>query len=127
MAETTYEVYILWSGRNEDILHKPVTIIETGREHATEMFDNIVAEGLAVKNDGLFLGKVDKNMTEKDIDAYDENKEALYNIISGNDDTFSISEIVKKYATSHDDWLDEAWTVVYDNEETDVDVTMSQR
>lgn len=126
MAET-YQTHIMWSGQGQDIYTQPVSLIASGEDNARDMFDNIVSEGLAVKNDGLFLAAISPEMTEEEIDSYSSNKNALYKIIEGEDEKFSIGEPIKEYVSSNDDWEEGSLTVIYDNDETDPDVTMSNR
>lgn len=126
MAET-YTTHILWSGRGDDIYNKPVSLLATGEEDAIELFDQIVSDGLAVKNDGIYLAPVSPAMTEEEVSEYDENREALCAIIKGEDEKFSLGEMIKKYSSSNSDWLEEAQSVIYDNDETDFDVTMTDR
>lgn len=126
MAQT-YQTHIMWSGHGDDIYSQPVSLLASGEENAREMFGNIVAEGLAIKNDGLFLAVVSPKMTEEEINSYSENKEALCAIIKGEDEKFSIGAPIKEYATSNDDWAEGSLTVIYDNDETDANVTMTNR
>ena len=126
MAET-FDTYILWSGRGDDIYNKPVSLMPIDREDAIEHFDEIVSSGLAVKNDGFFLAPVSPAMTEEEIDKYDEDKELLCGIIKGEDEKFTLGGKIKEYASKNSDWLPEALTVEYDNDETDYEVTMTER
>lgn len=126
MAEI-FDTHIIWSGRGDDIYDNPVRLLATGEEDAVELFDQIVSDGLAIKNDGFHLAPVSPAMTEDEINEYDENKEALCAIIKGEDERFSIGDLIREYSSSNEDWLEEARTIVYDNDETDFDVTMADR
>lgn len=126
MAET-FDTHILWSGRGDDIYNKPVSLLTTGREDAIDLFDEIVFNGLAVKNDGFHLAPVSPGMTEKEVEHYDDNKEDLCAIIKGEDEKFSLGENIKEYSSKNSDWINDALTVEYDNNDTDPDVTMAER
>lgn len=126
MAET-FDTHILWSGRGDDIYNKPVSLLTTGREDAIDLFDEIVSNGLAVKNDGFYLAPVSPAMTEKEIEHYDDNKEDLCAIIKGDDEKFSLGENIKEYSSKNNDWINDALTVEYNNDDTDPDVTMTER
>lgn len=123
----TYQTHIMWSGHGDDIYNQPVSLLASGEDNAREMFSNIVSEGLAIKNDGLFLAAVSPEMTEEEINTYSDDKEALCAIIKGKDEKFSLGSLIKEYATSNDDWAEGSLTVIYDNDETDADVTMTNR
>lgn len=123
----TYDIHLLWSGRGDDIYNQPVSLLETGEEHAIELFEQIVGDGLAVKNDGFYLAPVSPAMTEEEINEYDDNKEALCAIIKGEDEKFSLGEMIRKYSSSNSDWLEEALSVTYEDDEPDFEVTMTDR
>lgn len=123
----TYQIHIMWSGHGDDIYNQPVSLLASGEDNAREMFSNIVSEGLAIKNDGLFLAAVSPEMTEEEINTYSDDKEALCAIIKDEDEKFSLGSLIKEYATSNDDWAEGSLTVIYDNDETDADVTMTNR
>ena len=123
----TYQIHIMWSGHGDDIYNQPVSLLASGEDNAREMFSNIVSEGLAIKNDGLFLAAVSPEMTEEEINTYSDDKEALCAIIKGEDEKFSLGSLIKEYSTSNDDWAEGSLTVIYDNDETDADVTMTNR
>jgi len=123
----TYQTHIMWSGHGDDIYNQPVSLLASGEDNAREMFSNIVSEGLAIKNDGLFLAAVSPEMTEEEINTYSDDKEALCAIIKSEDEKFSLGSLIKEYATSNDDWAEGSLTVIYDNDETDADVTMTNR
>lgn len=126
MAET-FDTHILWSGRGDNIYDRPVSLLTTGRENAIELFDEIVSSGLAIKNEGFFLAPVTPEMTEEEVEKYDENKELLCGIIKGEDETYRLGEKIKDYSSKNSDWLPEAFEVYYDNDETDPEVTMTNR
>lgn len=120
--ENLDEWYVLFDGYigDEGKLPDPNAVAFPGhmKDEAFQEFDDVIKEGLANKDSGLYIVKL-SNVREDQYDSLSD--EDLVNIIVLSDFEGFESEVVKKHKTGVEDWHDDALSVSYEHLEKDAD------